>query len=77
MTVLNRLWSISEQEAEEIVDALWAYGLIQFANITISPDNITQHCVEVHAVVSQYIIDYMDSNEVSKLPLFLEISLTL
>ena len=72
--MLNRLWNIPEQEAEEIVDALWAYGLIQFANITISPNHITQHCVEVHTVISQYIIDYMDSNEVSKLSPFLEIS---
>ena len=70
LTVLNRLWNISEQEAEQIVDALWAYGLIQFANVTIFPNHITQHCVEVHTVISQYIIDYMDSNEVSKLSPF-------
>ena len=64
ITVLNNLWNISEQEAEETVDALWAYGLVQFTNITISLNGITQHCVEVHAVISQYIIECMDSNEV-------------
>ena len=71
MTVLNHLWNISEQEVEETVDALWACGLIQFANVTISPNHITQHCVEVHTVISQYIIDHMDSNEVSKLSPFI------
>ena len=64
IAVLNNLWNISKQQAEETVDALWAYGLVQFTDITISPNNITQHCVEVHAVISQYIIECMDSNEI-------------
>ena len=61
--VLNNLWNISEQEAEDTLNKLWAYGLVQITDITISPNNITQHCVEVHAVISQYIIDYMDSEK--------------
>ena len=61
--VLNNLWNISKQEAEDTVDVLWAYGLVQFTDITISPNNIKQHYVEVHAVISQYIIDCMDSKE--------------
>ena len=62
--VLNNLWDISKQEAEDTVDVLWAYGLVYFTDVTISPNSITQHCVEVHAVISQYIIECMDSNEV-------------
>ena len=65
--VLNNLWNISKQEAEDTVDVLWAYGLVQFIDITISPNNIKQHCVEVHAVISQYIIECMDSEEVINL----------
>ena len=61
--LLNNLWNISKQEAEDTVDVLWAYGLVQFTDITISPNNIKQHCVEVHAIISQYIIECMDSNE--------------
>ena len=57
-------WNISKQEVVDTVDVLWAYGLVQFTDVTISPNNITQHCVEVHAVISQYIIECMDSNEV-------------
>ena len=63
IAVLNNLWKISKQEAEDIVDVLWAYGLVQFTDITISPNNIKQHCLEVHAVISQYIIECMNSNE--------------
>ena len=62
--VLNNLWNISKQEAEDTVDVLWAYGLVQFTDITISPNNIKQHYVEVHAVISQYIIEHMDSEEI-------------
>ena len=65
--VLNNLWNISKQEAEDTVDVLWAYGLVQFTDITISPNNIKQHCVEVHAVISQYIIECIDSEEVNSL----------
>ena len=64
---LNNLWNISKQEAESTVDVLWAYGLVQFTDITLSPNNIKQHCVEVHAVISQYIIECMDSMEVCSL----------
>ena len=65
--VLNNLWKISRQEAEDTVNILWAYGLVQFNDITISPNNIKQHFVEVHAVISQYIIGYMDSEEAATL----------
>ena len=70
IAVLNNLWNISEQEAEDTVDVLWAYGLLQFTDVTRSPDHITQRCVEVHAVISQYIIECMDSNEVFDLSPF-------
>ena len=70
IAVLNNLWNISKQEAEDTVDVLWAYGLVQFTDITISPNNIKQHCVEVHAVISQYIIECMNSNEILTLSPF-------
>ena len=63
IAALNNLWNISKQEAENTVDVLWAYGLVQFTDITISPNNIKQHCVEVHAIISQYIMECMNSNE--------------
>ena len=70
IAVLNNLWNISKQEAENTVDVLWAYGLVQFTDITISPNNIKQHCVEVHAVISQYIIECMNSNVILTLSPF-------
>ena len=65
--VLYNLWNISKQEAEDTVDVLWAYGLVQFTDITISPNNIKQHCVEVHTVISQYIMECMRIEEVGNL----------
>ena len=75
IAVLNNLWNISKQEAENTVDVLWAYGLVQFTDITISPNNIKQHCVEVHAVISQYIIECMNSNEILTLSPFSSVGL--
>ena len=72
--VLNNLWNVSKQEAEDSVDVLWAYGLVQFIDIIISPKNIKQHCVEVHAIISQYIIECIDSEEVATLSPFVKLN---
>ena len=56
--VLHILWTMSKPEAEYTVNVLWGYGLVQFTNI---------NCVEVHNVISQYIIECMDSMEVTLL----------
>ena len=61
--VLNILWNITENEAKGFVDVLWAYGLVQFTKVTIHPYNIQQSCVEVHTVISQYVIECIDSKE--------------
>ncbi|XP_065900591.1 uncharacterized protein [Dysidea avara] len=65
--VLHNLWTISEHEAGDDVDLLWDYGLVQFTQIKLPSQNSTQRCVEVHAVISHYIIECMGSNEVIEL----------
>jgi len=62
--VLHALWNVPEHEASDIVDALWAYGLVQFTDVVITPHNYTRSCVEVHAVISQYIIENTCSDEI-------------
>jgi len=61
--VLHCLWNVDEHEARDAVDMLWAYGLVQFTLITIPPNNNTQQCVEVHAVISQFILENMNWKE--------------
>ena len=68
--VLNKLWHVSQGRAGEIIDTLWAYSLVNFTDTVIPPNNSTQHCVEVHTVISQYIIESMDSQEIPSLPPF-------
>jgi len=62
--VLHGLWNTTEHEARNIVDLLWSYGLVQFTDITLPPNNSIQDCIKVHAVISQYITEHMDSIEV-------------
>ena len=69
--LLSNLWNISKQEAEDTIDVLWAYGIVKFTDITISPNSVTQHHVGVNEVISQYIIEHMDGMEVRALsPIF-------
>ncbi|XP_065894224.1 uncharacterized protein [Dysidea avara] len=67
IAVLHNLWNVIKHEARDIVDSLWAYGLVQFTDIVLPPHNITQRCVEVHAVISQYIIENLDPDEYNTL----------
>ncbi|XP_065894103.1 uncharacterized protein [Dysidea avara] len=62
--LLPNLWKVTEQEATDIVDVLWAYGLVQFTKFKIPPH---KQCVEVHAVISQYVTENIDSDEVMTL----------
>ena len=62
--VLNIVWDISKEEAENTIDELWAYGVIQLVDNKWSPNHKMQQCIEVHAVISQYITESMDSEEV-------------
>ena len=70
IAVLNDLWNITKQEAEDIVNTLWGYSLVKFTATILPGINSTQHCVEVHAVISQYIIECMDSSEFPSLSPF-------
>ena len=71
LAVLHKLWNISKQELEEVVDVLWAYGLVQ---LTTSSENAIKSHVEVHAVISQYFIECMDHYEVVNLSAFLALN---
>ena len=59
--VLHHLWKVDELEASDIVDKLWTNGLVHFIEITIPPHRNTQTCVEVHAVISQYMMECIKS----------------
>jgi len=52
------LWKIIEHEAKNTNDVLGAYGLVYFK--AIYPQ---QSCVQVHSVISQFVIENMESLE--------------
>ena len=66
-TVLHNLWNISKQEAEDVVDTLWAYGLAHVIDNAASPNFNPNPCLEIHAVISQYIIECVDYKNVQTL----------
>ena len=75
VAILHCLWKVSEQKANDITDTLWAYGLIQFIQKAIPMCVNTQTCIEVHAVISQYVIDSMNSAQVASLTPFADSSI--
>jgi len=75
MAILHSLWKVSQQKANDFVDKLWAYGLIQFIQKEIPMCVNTQTCIEVHAVISQYIIDSMNSVQVTTMTPFADPSI--
>ena len=68
--VLNYLWNVSKQEADETAKTLYGFSLVQFTNVAIYLTSDTQRCIEVHAVISQYIVDTIESKEVGILSPF-------
>ena len=68
--VLHNLWDISKQEAEDVVDTLWAYGLAHTIDNAASPKFNSKPCLEIHADISQYIIERMDYTDVLTLDPF-------
>ena len=62
-SVLHLLWKVNELQGQDTIDKLWSYGLLSFTNAIISPQNNKQHCVEVHAVISQYVFDNIPTKE--------------
>ena len=68
--VLPNLWKVPEQDGNDAVELLWSYGLVTFTDVAIPPRNTIQTSVEVHAVISQYVIDNLESEEVVALSAF-------
>ena len=71
--VLQYLWRVADYEARDIVDTLSSYGIVQFTYTLLPPHNKKQNCVEVHAVIGQYIIEEIKSNDVQRLSPFGEL----
>jgi len=68
--VLHNLWKVPAQDANDAVETLWSYGLITFTDVAIPPHNTIQTSVEVHAVISQYVVDNLESEQVVALSPF-------
>ena len=62
--ILSTLWNISKKEAENTVDLLYTYGLIKLKADVKSSNHSIQKFVEVHVVISQYIIESRDSEDI-------------
>ena len=68
---LHILWNISEDKSSAIVEVLWSYGLLRYTDIKLHPYNKAQHSVEVHAVISHFVIETMPMHEFKNMMLLI------
>ena len=67
---LPELWNISNSEAQKVVKMLSDYGLVSFKNIATSQSLKVQEVVYTHSVISQYMFDSIESEQLAKLSPF-------
>ena len=65
--LLQILWKVSENKAEDIVKVFWSFRLIQFTEIILHPCKKAMPSVEVHAIISHFIIESLQNYELSNI----------
>jgi len=72
VSLLGVLWKISVLDTNDAVDVLWAYGVVAFANSVVPSLGIYQRHIEVHTVISQYILENIQSEQVMQLSPYID-----
>ena len=70
VNALHVLWNVSKVEASEIVKQLQSRGLLQFTDFKLHVYNRAQQSVEVHEVISSFLISTIQEHELNNLMLF-------
>ena len=56
---------VSDYKASEIVEVLLSRDLVQYSNIRLHPYNKAEHSIEVHAVISGFVIETIQVHELT------------
>ena len=64
-SMLLSIWEIENKEVDESCQVLWSAGLISYTSKAFLFAEI--HCIEVHAVISQYLFDHFKVDNMVKL----------
>ena len=65
--VLHVIWKVSQLEADDTTSILWGHGLVTYSSSVIPCFGIQQCHIEIHAIISQFIIETIQSEEVMQL----------
>ena len=61
------IWKTSPLEAIDTMFTLWRHGLVTYSSIVIPRFGVEQRHIEVHAIISQFIIETIQTDEISLL----------
>ena len=65
--VLQVIWKVSQLEADDTASILWGHGLVTYSSSVIPCFGIQQRHIDIHAIISQFIIETIQSEEVIQL----------
>ena len=71
--VLHVIWKTSSLEANDTMSVLWGHGLVTYGSSVVPCFGIHQRHIEVHATISQFIIETMQNGEVMQLTPYLNL----
>ena len=71
--ILHVMWKTSHLEADDTVFILWGHGLLTYGSSVVVPCFGIEQChIEVHAIISQYIMETMQTEEIMQLTPYLD-----
>lgn len=64
---IHVIWKTSALEANDTMSILWGHGLVTYGSTVIPRFGVEQRHIEVHATISQFIIETLQADEISLL----------
>ncbi|XP_065885308.1 uncharacterized protein [Dysidea avara] len=56
-SILKNFWN---GDVEACAERFWSYGLVTLTTLTLAPSKAKMSCIEMHAVITQYLVDNMN-----------------
>ena len=56
-SMLNHFW---DGDVEDCKEKFWSCGLVTLTTLTLAPSKAKMSCIEMHAVITQYLVDNME-----------------
>jgi len=70
-SILNHFWN---GDVEDCAEKFWSCGLITLTTLTLAPSKVKVSCIEMHAIITQYLVDNMEFGTFKQIVKILKLS---